>query len=121
MYSNSRFQPRKLSPPQTRRLHKTAPPRSPYESNHGRDGNIYFYVYVRAQDNDGRKIFDGPHFSYEEAYNWAMAHIPEKPFEVTESPYKDPARAKRMQRHTILTEEGDAKLDDVMKRFTGKY
>lgn len=97
-----------------------AGPRGIGESKEGRSGRLYYYIYVRAQDNDGRKIYDGPHMTYEDAYNFAMQKMPEKQFEITTSPYRDPARAKRMQRHTILTEDGTQTLDDVMKRYTSK-
>lgn len=80
----------------------------------GRDGRTYFYIYVKPRTPDERPVFDGPHMTETQAYDYAYANMPDKPFRVVTSPYKDPARATQNLKHTRLTEEGIRLRDALM-------
>lgn len=83
------------------------------EVDTGIDGRIHYYIYVKAQNNDGKRIFMGPYESYQSAADVAFKELPDKQWEIIESKYRDIARATQAHRHTILTEEGHGLLDSI--------
>lgn len=91
--------------------------RKSYDPVSRTDGRTYYYVHVRPEDNDGKRIYDGPHNSEIEAQNFAWAHFSDKPWEIEPSPYATRATAVQKYRHTLLTKDGNKKVDDVLKRM----
>ena len=81
-------------------------PQNPMNDGDGRDGRTYYYVYVKPTKPEERPVFDGPHMTENEAYEYAYKNMPDKRFRVVPSPYRDPANATRALKHDRLTDEG---------------